>query len=140
MSLLATQYLFNRFSYSLVYCNKVNCVAVQDRQGRGQALTDNNNFIIVTTILSIIVSAPLPPVSWISQYDWRLSSSTEAGWTSTTVTVMPDLWLSSSPLAAGLERMTGAGAVPASDVPGSLVSYLMLFFLLQKFDNVHHVV
>ena len=35
MSLLATQYLFNRFSYSLVYCNKVNCVAVQDRQEQG---------------------------------------------------------------------------------------------------------
>ena len=30
MSLLATQYLFNRFSYSLVYCNKVNCIGVQD--------------------------------------------------------------------------------------------------------------
>ena len=30
MSLLATQYLLNRFSYSLVYCNRVNCIAVQD--------------------------------------------------------------------------------------------------------------
>ena len=30
MSLLATQYLFNRFSYSLVYCNKVNCIGVAD--------------------------------------------------------------------------------------------------------------
>ena len=30
MSLLAVQYLLNRFSYSLVYCNKVNCIGVQD--------------------------------------------------------------------------------------------------------------
>ena len=30
MSLLATQYLLNRFSYSLVYCNKVNCIGVAD--------------------------------------------------------------------------------------------------------------
>ena len=30
LSLLAVQYLFNRFSYSLVYCNKVNCIGVQD--------------------------------------------------------------------------------------------------------------
>ena len=30
LSLLAVQYLFNRFSYSMVYCNKVNCIGVQD--------------------------------------------------------------------------------------------------------------
>jgi len=30
MSLLACQYLFNRFSYSMVYCNLVNCVAIRD--------------------------------------------------------------------------------------------------------------
>ena len=30
MSLLAVSYLFNRFSYSLVWCNKVNCIGVRD--------------------------------------------------------------------------------------------------------------
>ena len=30
MSLLATQYLLNRFSYSMVFCNKVNCIGVAD--------------------------------------------------------------------------------------------------------------
>ena len=30
MSLLALSYLFNRFSYSMVWCNKINCVGVQD--------------------------------------------------------------------------------------------------------------
>ena len=38
MSLLATQYLFARFSYSMVFCNKVNCVGVQDRQGNQDCL------------------------------------------------------------------------------------------------------
>ena len=31
MSLLAVSYLFNRFSYSLVWCNKVNCIGVRDK-------------------------------------------------------------------------------------------------------------
>ena len=39
MSLLAAQYLFARFSYSLVFCNRVNCIAVQDRQGDTLRLT-----------------------------------------------------------------------------------------------------
>ena len=30
MSKLACQYLFNRFSYSLVWCNVVNCIGIQD--------------------------------------------------------------------------------------------------------------
>ena len=30
MSKLACQYLFNRFSYSLVWCNFVNCIGIQD--------------------------------------------------------------------------------------------------------------
>ena len=30
MSLLALSYLFNRFSYSLVWCNRVNCIGVHD--------------------------------------------------------------------------------------------------------------
>ena len=30
MSLLAVSYLFNRFSYALVWCNKVNCIGVRD--------------------------------------------------------------------------------------------------------------
>ena len=30
MSLLAVSYLFNRFSYSLVWCNRVNCIGVRD--------------------------------------------------------------------------------------------------------------
>ena len=61
-----------------------------------------------------------PPVSWGSLYDWRLSSSTEAGWSFTTATVRAGPWLSYSPRAAGLARMTGAGAVPLSDVQGRL--------------------
>ena len=30
MSLLATYYLFNRFQYSMVWCNVVNCIGVRD--------------------------------------------------------------------------------------------------------------
>ena len=30
MSMLAVQYLLNRFSYSMVWCNKVNCMGVRD--------------------------------------------------------------------------------------------------------------
>ena len=73
------------------------------------------------------MSVALAPVSWASQYDFRLSSSTEAGWTFTTAVVRAGPWLSYSHLAAGLERMTGAGAVPVSDVHCSLSSsyYIM---------------
>ena len=30
MSLLAVSYLFNRFNYSLVWCNTVNCIGIKD--------------------------------------------------------------------------------------------------------------
>ena len=30
-SMLAIKYLFNRFSYSLVWCNLINCVGIQDK-------------------------------------------------------------------------------------------------------------
>ena len=31
MSMLAVQYLFTRFSYSMVWCNRVNCLGVEDQ-------------------------------------------------------------------------------------------------------------
>ena len=82
MSLLAVQYLLNRFSYSLVFCNKVNCIGVED---------------------SLLDSPARLQTEFFNR--GRLDKHR------CDMTVRGDCWPSYSPVVSGLERMTGARAV-----------------------------